>query len=145
MYYPATLIPHNDGSGRYDVSFIDLPGCVSQGASLEDALLMAQEALRLHVESMMEDGDTLPSPSSVDEAKRLQELDAREGAYTLPTGTLYQVIVADMKKNEAAPVRLSISLKPLILARIDRAAAELGLTRSGLISVAAREYCKNLH
>ena len=44
MYYPATFTPHTDGTGRYDVTFADLPGCVSQGASLEDAIRMAQEA-----------------------------------------------------------------------------------------------------
>lgn len=31
MYYVATLDPHDDGSGRYDVTFADLPGCVTQG------------------------------------------------------------------------------------------------------------------
>ena len=63
MYYPATFTPHTDGTGRYDVTFADLPGCVSQGASLEDAIRMAQEALGLHIGSMVEDGDTLPEPS----------------------------------------------------------------------------------
>ena len=62
MYYPATFTPHTDGTGRYDVTFADLPGCVSQGASLEDAIRMAQEALGLHIGSMVEDGDTLPEP-----------------------------------------------------------------------------------
>lgn len=26
MYYPATFTPHTDGTGRYDVTFADLPG-----------------------------------------------------------------------------------------------------------------------
>ena len=70
MYYPATFTPHTDGTGRYDVTFADLPGCVSQGASLEDAIRMAQEALGLHIGSMVEDGDTLPEPSSLEGARR---------------------------------------------------------------------------
>ena len=53
-------------------------------------------------------------------------------------------MVADVKKKEAAPVRLSISLKPVIVERIDSVAAELGLTRSGLIAVATREYCNRM-
>ncbi|MDR1397763.1 MAG: type II toxin-antitoxin system HicB family antitoxin [Desulfarculales bacterium] len=52
MYYPATFMPHEDGSGRYDVAFFDIPGCYSQGQDLEHALIMAQEALSLHVSSM---------------------------------------------------------------------------------------------
>lgn len=144
MYYPATLVPLNDGTGRYDVTFVDLPGCVSQGNSLEDALRMAQEAMSLHVGSMIEDGDPLPEPSTLDEARRLAEQEAGEDGYTLPEGTLYQFVVADVKKKEAAPIRLSISLKPVIVERIDRVASELGLTRSGLIAVATREYCNRM-
>ena len=78
MYYPATFTPHTDGTGRYDVTFADLPGCVSQGASLEDAIRMAQEALGLHIGSMVEDGDTLPEPSSLEGARRKDEQEAKE-------------------------------------------------------------------
>lgn len=144
MYYPATFTPHHDGSGRYDVTFADLPGCVSQGASLEDAIRMAQEALSLHVGSMIEDGDPLPEPSSLEEARQKDEADAKDEGYPLPDGRLYQFVIADAKKKEAAPVRLSISLKPVIVERIDSVAAELGLTRSGLIAVATREYCNRM-
>ncbi len=144
MYYPATLVPLNDGTGRYDVTFVDLPGCVSQGNSLEDTLRMAQEALSLHVGSMIEDGDPLPEPSTLDEARHLAEQEAGEDGYILPEGTLYQFVVADVKKKEAAPIRLSISLKPVIVERIDSVASELGLTRSGLIAVATREYCNRM-
>ena len=93
MYYPATFIPHTDGSGRYDVTFEDLPGCVSQGASLEDAIYMAQEALGLHLGSMVEDGDALPEPSSIEEARRKDKQEAKEAGYVIPDGTLYQFVL----------------------------------------------------
>ena len=70
--------------------------------------------------------------------------EAKEEGYAIPDGTLYQFVVADVKKKEAAPIRLSISLKPVIVERIDSVAAELGLTRSGLIAVATREYCNRM-
>lgn len=66
MLYFATLSP--DKKNGYDVTFVDLDGCVSHGTSLEDALLMANEALSLHIETMLEDGDILPEPSSMEEA-----------------------------------------------------------------------------
>lgn len=112
MYYPAAFTPHTDGTGRYDMTFADLPGCVSQGASLEDAIRMAQEALGLHIGSMVEDGDTLPEPSSLEGARRKDEQEAKEEGYAIPDGTLYQFVVADVKKKEAAPIRLSISSSP---------------------------------
>ena len=139
MYYPATFAPNSEG--RYDVTFVDLPGCVSQGTGLEDAMRMAQEALSLHLSGMLEDGEKLPKPSSLEEARAKDEAFAKEEGYTLPEGTLRQFVMAEVKKKEEAPVRLSISLKPQIVSLIDKTAEELGLTRSGLIAVATREYC----
>jgi predicted RNase H-like HicB family nuclease len=92
MHYPATLIPRADGSGRYDVCFADLPGCISQGTSLEDALRMAEEALALHLGGMIEDGEPLPRASSLEEAREQMEDEARKEGYELPPGTLYRHI-----------------------------------------------------
>jgi predicted RNase H-like HicB family nuclease len=55
-------------SGGYSVDFPDLPGCISAGDTLAEALSMAREALSLHLFGMLEDGETLPvasDPSSV--------------------------------------------------------------------------------
>jgi predicted RNase H-like HicB family nuclease len=55
-------------SGGYSVDFPDLPGCISAGDTLDEALSMAREALSLHLFGMLEDGETLPvasDPSSV--------------------------------------------------------------------------------
>ena len=48
---------HKDTGSEYGVSFPDFPGCVTAGVSLEEARVMAQEALTLHVEGMLEDGE----------------------------------------------------------------------------------------
>ena len=146
MYYPATLTPKNDGSGRYDITFVDLPGCVSQGDNLEDALRMGKEALTLHLNSMLEDGDPIPAPSNLERARDKDAQEARQEGYLMPEGVLYQFITADTRPpvKDAAPVRLSISLKPAIVERIDTMAEEMGLTRSGLIAVATREYINRM-
>jgi len=146
MYYPATFAPKSDGSGRYDVTFADLPGCVSQGDSLEDALRMAQEALALHLGSMLEDGDPIPGPSTLDGARAKDKQMEQEEGFAYPDGVMYQFVLADVRKpaRETAPVRLSISLKPAIVDRIDAMADEMGLTRSGLIAVATRDYINRM-
>jgi len=59
--YPAYF--RRVASGGYSVDFPDLPGCVSAGDSLEEALIMAREALSLHLYGMTEDGDAIPTPS----------------------------------------------------------------------------------
>jgi antitoxin HicB len=44
--------------------FKDLPGCYSQGETVEEALEMIEEAQRLWLESMYEDGNEIPLPGS---------------------------------------------------------------------------------
>ena len=58
--YAAAVEP---AEGGYGVSFPDLPGCVSFGTDLEDAVRQAEEALSLHMEGMAEDGEALPETS----------------------------------------------------------------------------------
>ena len=47
----------------------DLPGCTSTGRTWEDIQEMIREAIALHIEAMMENGQPLPEPQmSVEEA-----------------------------------------------------------------------------
>jgi len=142
-YFPATFNPHENGSGRYDVTFVDLPGCVSQGRNFGDALRMANEALTLHISSMLADGDPIPTPSTLEDARRTDEEEAIAENDPLPEGTIWQYVsieAAPRKPAADAPVRLSISLKPSIIEKIDAMAEEMGLSRSAMINVAARDY-----
>lgn len=59
-YFPAQVEGHE---GAYGVYFVDLPGCVSAGATIAEALEGANEALALHIAGMAEDGEDIPLPS----------------------------------------------------------------------------------
>lgn len=59
--YPAIFDP--SGGGGYTVTFPDLPGCITEGDDLDEALYNAREALELHLYGMEEDGDAIPSPT----------------------------------------------------------------------------------
>ena len=61
-YYIALL--HKDPKSDYGVSFPDLPGCITAGRTLDEARAMAVDALALHLQGMIEDGDAIPEPSS---------------------------------------------------------------------------------
>ena len=133
MYYPATLLPHPLHPGRYDVTFVDLPGCVSSGDTLEQALKMAHEALLLHLSSMLADNDPIPAPSTLDDARRADEAEALEESDPLPEGTIWQYIFVEPspgKPKADAPIRLSISLRPSVVAKVDTIAEDMGHTRS---------------
>ncbi|MHB1628958.1 MAG: type II toxin-antitoxin system HicB family antitoxin [Bacilli bacterium] len=60
--YPALFEP-GDVDG-YAVTFPDLPGCITEGDSLEEALRMAKEALELHLWGMEDDRDPIPQPTA---------------------------------------------------------------------------------
>lgn len=47
----------------YCVSYPDLPGCITEGTDLQEALRMAKEALELHLYGMEQDGDSIPIPT----------------------------------------------------------------------------------
>jgi predicted RNase H-like HicB family nuclease len=52
--------------GGYGVFFPDLPGCTSFGATLQEAALNAGEALQAHSDLAVEQGETIPEPSTLD-------------------------------------------------------------------------------
>jgi predicted RNase H-like HicB family nuclease len=56
-----TIILHPDPEGGYSVTVPLLPGCVTQGESLEEAISMARDAIRLHLEALEADGLPLPT------------------------------------------------------------------------------------
>jgi predicted RNase H-like HicB family nuclease len=53
------LIPDRD-SGGYVVEVPSLPGCYSQGETVEEALANIREAISLHIESIIAHGEEVP-------------------------------------------------------------------------------------
>ena len=43
----------------------DVPGCVSAGDTLEEMNTMMREALEFHLEGILDDGDTIPEPTTM--------------------------------------------------------------------------------
>lgn len=61
--YPAVFHPNDDKS--ITIIFPDLPGCVSEGKSLENALYMAQDALTQWISAAEETGWSIAAPSDL--------------------------------------------------------------------------------
>ena len=122
MEYIAYL--HKDRDSDYGVSFPDFPGCITAGRTLDEASRMAAEALALHIQGMIEDGDAVPEPSKVDD---IAADAAKRGAIAF----LVNVDAPD------ATVRVNITARESQMARIDALAEAAGLTRSGYMVRAA--------
>ena len=60
------LVTKEEGSDR-NVVFPDLPGCVTAGRSLDEAVAFAEEALALRVHGLREDGEAPPTPSGIED------------------------------------------------------------------------------
>ncbi len=59
--YQYTIILQPDiEEGGYTVTVPALPGCVTQGETLEEAIAMAKDAIRLHVETLKAYGEVVP-------------------------------------------------------------------------------------
>jgi predicted RNase H-like HicB family nuclease len=59
-------IVYKDSGSDFGLSFPDFAGCVTAGRDLEELKWMAEEALALHVEGMLEDGENIPEPSNLE-------------------------------------------------------------------------------
>ena len=59
--YRVELVPSVEGG--YVVRLPDLPGCVSQGDTVEEALEMIRDAQRGWLEVMLENGRPIPEPT----------------------------------------------------------------------------------
>lgn len=57
---------HKDAGSDYGVSFPDFPGLVTAGTDLDDARAMAEEALALHIEGLVEDDEVIPEASGLE-------------------------------------------------------------------------------
>lgn len=53
---------HKDAGSDYGVSFPSLPGCVSAGRTIAEALASAGEALELHLDGLRADAKTAGLP-----------------------------------------------------------------------------------
>lgn len=66
LTYPAIFYPWEGGNG-FTVEVPDLPGCISEGNTLADAILMGVDAASGWVLSELEDGNTAPAASKLED------------------------------------------------------------------------------
>ena len=64
LTYPACFYPCEDKENAYTVEVPDLPGCVSEGDTLADAILMAIDAASGWVLDELEDGNPVPKATA---------------------------------------------------------------------------------
>ncbi|MBF0136271.1 MAG: type II toxin-antitoxin system HicB family antitoxin [Magnetococcus sp. DMHC-1] len=117
------------GSEGIWVGFPDIPGCVSFGRSVQEAAMQAEEALSGHVALMVRDNDPLPDQTPLD---RLDEVAPDPGDSAEVGRFLVKVEIP------ARWIQLNLSMAESLVMRVDHAAKDLGMSRSGYLAEAAR-------
>ena len=121
-YYPAII---DKGEHGYGVVFPDLPGCTSAGDTIDEAARNAEQALRGHLEVMIEHGDPVPEPSALDAIERDPEVN--EAARVL--------VRTDLPGKS---LRLNISMDEGLIEAMDAAASAQGMNRSAYLASLVR-------
>jgi predicted RNase H-like HicB family nuclease len=128
MRYVAFV--HKEPDSVYGISFPDFPGCISAGATLDEALAKASEALQGHVQMMEADGETVPPPRNIDAIVSDNALaEDREGAV---------LSVVPLIRDLGSTTRINVSLDLGLLEAIDEEARVRKQTRSAFLASAAR-------
>lgn len=118
---------HKDADSDYGVSFPDLPGVISAGRTLDEARDMATQALAFHIEGLIEDGEAIPEPSSLEEIMSAKE--NQDGVAVLIAGP----------SVASKSVRINVTIPADVLDQIDQYAEREGFTRSGFLAQAAKK------
>ena len=120
--YPAVL--ERGSRNALGAWFPDFPGCVAGGRSQEEAIERAERALAQAVDGWAEQGRPLPEPTPIEQI-------------VLPKGSdvvAYFIVGVDPPDPSE---RVNVYLPKSLITRIDRRAAELGMSRSSFFGVAA--------
>jgi predicted RNase H-like HicB family nuclease len=115
MEYIAYL--HKNKNSDYGVSFPDFPGCITAGSTLEEARRMAAEAISLHIAGMLDDGEAIPEPSTLDDLR---------GDPAIEDAVAFLVQAEEPERT----VRINITAREGEIAEIDSRARAARLSRS---------------
>jgi predicted RNase H-like HicB family nuclease len=119
--YPAAL--ERGPRGTFGAWFPDFPGCVAGGKSQEETIEKAENALEQAVVTLAEQGKPLPQPTPIDRI-------------VLPKGCdLLAYFIVGVDPPDPSE-RVNVYLPKSLIGRVDRRAAELGMSRSSFFGLA---------
>lgn len=128
MKYPIAIEPGSETTA-FGVVVPDLPGCFSAGDTLDEAIENSKESIALWIETVLDDGGTIPAPKGVADH-------ANNPDYA---GWFWAVVDIDSTLLDDTSERVNISMPKRILNRIDRYASARGETRSRFLVNAAMD------
>ena len=126
MEYAYPAIFHKNEDTTYTITFPDLPGCISEGKSIANAIFMSQAALTQWIEYLNDKKIQLPAPSPLASI----HLEAEE---------FINFICIDYKENRA--VKRTVSIPKWM----DDLVIESGLSLSRVLQDALKQRFEEQH
>jgi predicted RNase H-like HicB family nuclease len=120
-FYPAVL--ERGSKGTFGAWFPDFPDCVAAGKTQEETLEKAENNLAEAIDALVERGRSLPEPTPIERIALPKSCD----------------LVAYFILGAAPPdpsERVNVYLPKSLIERVDRRAAELGMSRSSFFGLA---------
>lgn len=62
--YTYKILLHKETEGGFMVTVPALPGCITHGDDIDEAISMAKEAIELYIEELKERGEEIPDDSN---------------------------------------------------------------------------------
>lgn len=109
MLFPIAIEKPASDNECYGVIVPDIAGCFSAGITPDEAIKNAYEAISLHLESMAEDGDVLPTARPI-----FYHQDNADYQ-----GMLWAVVDIDMSAFMGKAEKINVTLPSLLIQRID--------------------------
>ena len=116
-------IIRKDTNSDYGVDFPDFQGCISVGATIEEAVTQGRKALAGHVAVMTEYGEEIPEPTDADTI--LSTMKNRDDFVAL--------FLAPVSTPKATSVRVNITIPETSLRQIDDYVRAHGTSRSAFL------------
>ena len=126
MKYLAA-IEQGTGEAGWGVVVPDLPGCVSAGDTLEEAVENAKDAICGWMEAMLEMGEKIPKQQPMEHWQK-------EPGFA---GWIWAVVDAPVEKLMGPAEKVNVTLPRLLLHKIDEHVHKHGGTRSGFLAETA--------
>lgn len=97
--FPAIFEPSEEGG--YCITFPDLPGCITEGDTLKEAMYMSKEVLELYIYNLEDDKEDIPIPSNPEDIK------VSNGSFVVPIEA-YMPLIRNEIANKSVKKTLTI-------------------------------------
>lgn len=112
MKYPIVI--HKDEDSVYGVTVPDFAGCFSCGENYDEALTNAVEAIELHLEGIVEDGEEIPKGTTVESHVNNEDFQ----------GGIWALVDIDLTQFLGKAEKINITMPHMLICKIDRYVSE---------------------